>query len=198
MDQEIKIVAEVDKENASVCKFTVDRPIYAGRRAFESADQAHGAPLAERVFAIGRIRGISMFGPVLIATKEEGSNWREIGRAIGAAIREHLQAGLGPTPAELQTALPETEATRKKLAELIQYQINPNVATHGGYIELVDYKDNNVYLRMGGGCQGCGMANVTLKQGIEALIREKVPEIWQVLDVTDHAGGMNPFYEPAK
>lgn len=198
MDQEIKIVAEVDRENASVCKFTVDRPIYAGRRVFENADQAKGVPLAEKLFAVGRIRAISLFGPVVIATREEQANWREIGRAIGTAIREYLHAGLGPTAAQLQAALPETESTRKKLAELIQYQINPNVASHGGFIELIDYKDNNVYLRMGGGCQGCGMANVTLKQGIEALIREKIPEVWQVLDVTDHAGGANPYYEPAK
>jgi Fe-S cluster biogenesis protein NfuA len=69
---------------------------------------------------------------------------------------------------------------------------------HGGYITLLDVKDDVAYVALGGGCQGCGMANVTLKQGIEALIREAVPEIHQVVDTTDHAGGTNPYYQPSK
>ena len=72
------------------------------------------------------------------------------------------------------------------------------MAGHGGVIELLDYKDGVVYLRMGGGCQGCGMANVTLKQGIERMLREEIPEILQVVDTTDHAGGTNPYYQPSK
>ena len=85
-----------------------------------------------------------------------------------------------------------------KIQELIDYQINPAVAGHGGFIELLDYVDGTVYLKMGGGCQGCGMANITLRQGIERLLREEVPEIQQVIDSTDHAGGNNPYYQPSK
>lgn len=59
-------------------------------------------------------------------------------------------------------------------------------------------KDNNVYIRLRGGCQGCGAADFTLRQGIEAILRKEIPEILQVLDVTDHAAGMNPYYRPAK
>ena len=198
MSQEIKIVAEVDKQDPAICKFTVDRPIYPRRQVFERSEDAKGVTLGERLFGIGQISRIVLFGPVVIATKEGGANWREVGRAIGAAIREYLDAGLAPTPAQIQAGLPDVEATRKKLVELFQREINPNVASHGGFIELIDYKDNNVYLRMGGGCQGCGMADVTLRQGIEVLIHDKIPDVWQVLDVTDHGGGANPYYEPAK
>ena len=87
---------------------------------------------------------------------------------------------------------------KTKIQELIDYQINPAVAGHGGFIELLEYKDGVVYLKMGGGCQGCGMANVTLKQGIERMLREEMPEIQQVVDTTDHAGGSNPYYQPSK
>lgn len=59
-------------------------------------------------------------------------------------------------------------------------------------------KDNNVYICLRGGCQGCGAADFTLRQGIEAILRKEIPEILQVLDVTDHAAGMNPYYRPAK
>ena len=82
--------------------------------------------------------------------------------------------------------------------ELLDSQINPAVAQHGGHVQLMDVKDNTVYLLLGGGCQGCGMVDVTLKQGIEVLIKEALPEIEHVVDTTDHAGGTNPYYEPAK
>lgn len=82
--------------------------------------------------------------------------------------------------------------------ELLDSQINPAVARHGGFVQLMDVKDDTVYVLLGGGCQGCGMVDVTLKQGIEVLIKEALPDIEKVVDTTDHAGGTNPFYEPAK
>ena len=85
-----------------------------------------------------------------------------------------------------------------KVQELIDSTINPAVAGHGGFVQLVDVKDNKVYLTMGGGCQGCGAADVTLKAGIERLIKEELPEIEEVLDSTDHSSGINPYYTPDK
>lgn len=85
-----------------------------------------------------------------------------------------------------------------RVQELIDSTINPAVAGHGGFVQLVDVKDKKVYIQMGGGCQGCGAADVTLKAGIERLIKEELPEIEEVLDSTDHASGTNPYYTPAK
>ena len=85
-----------------------------------------------------------------------------------------------------------------EIQALIDSQINPGVASHGGYVELLDVKDSRVFVRMGGGCQGCGMASVTLKQGVEVLIKQQFPQIEAVVDTTDHAGGENPYYQPAK
>ena len=85
-----------------------------------------------------------------------------------------------------------------KVQELIDSTINPAVAGHGGFVQLVDVKDNKVYLTMGGGCQGCGAADVTLKAGIERLIKEELPEIEEVRASTDHASGTNPYYTPDK
>ena len=91
-----------------------------------------------------------------------------------------------------------TEPKAKAIQEVIDTQINPGVASHGGFVTLLDVKEDTAYIALGGGCQGCGMANVTLKQGIEVLIKQAVPEITQVVDTTDHAGGTNPFYQPSK
>ena len=81
---------------------------------------------------------------------------------------------------------------------VLDEEINPAVAQHGGSVTLLDVKDDIVYIALGGGCQGCGMVDVTLKQGIEVRIKEAVPEIRQIVDSTDHAGGTNPFYRPTK
>jgi Fe/S biogenesis protein NfuA len=81
-----------------------------------------------------------------------------------------------------------------KIVEVLAVQVNPSIASHGGFAELVAVEETRAYLRMGGGCQGCGMAAATLSQGIEVAILEAVPEITEVVDVTDHAGGTNPYY----
>ncbi|HKQ65684.1 MAG TPA: NifU family protein [Methylomirabilota bacterium] len=91
-----------------------------------------------------------------------------------------------------------SEELKTRVQELIDSMINPAVAGHGGFVELVDVQDNRVYLQMGGGCQGCGAADITLKQGIERLIKEEIPEVAEVLDATDHSAGSNPYYTPGK
>jgi len=82
----------------------------------------------------------------------------------------------------------------KAVAEVISNQVNPLVASHGGHVDLVGVDGENAMISFGGGCQGCGMVDVTLKEGIEVMITEEVPEITAVIDMTDHEAGTNPFY----
>jgi Fe/S biogenesis protein NfuA len=91
-----------------------------------------------------------------------------------------------------------TDPMAIRIQQVMDDQINPGIASHGGFVELLDFQDGVVYVRLGGGCQGCGMVDVTLRQGIEALLRETIPEVQQVVDTTDHASGTNPYYQPAK
>jgi Fe/S biogenesis protein NfuA len=86
----------------------------------------------------------------------------------------------------------------QRVAQVIETHINPAVASHGGRVKLVDVRDKTVYVQLGGGCQGCGMATVTLKQGIERMLREAFPEIEDVIDVTDHLSGANPYYQQTR
>lgn len=103
-----------------------------------------------------------------------------------------------PTP-EIPKSPPDLESPlAKAVQKVIETEINPAVRSHGGYITLIDVKEQIVYIQMGGGCQGCGMASVTLKQGVVTAIRKAVPEIVEVLDATDHAGGKNPYFTPGK
>lgn len=86
----------------------------------------------------------------------------------------------------------------QRVKQVLDTQINPAIASHGGFAELVAVEVPTAYLRLGGGCQGCGLASVTLSQGIEKAILGAVPEITSVMDVTDHASGTNPYYESSK
>ena len=97
-----------------------------------------------------------------------------------------------------QTPDTNTPDLKTRVQDLIDTMINPAVAGHGGYVELIDVQESRVYLQMGGGCQGCGAADITLKSGIERLIKEELPEITEVLDTTDHASGANPYYAAGK
>lgn len=106
------------------------------------------------------------------------------------------------TPPPSERPVPATgdlssDLARRVLAVLDE-QINPSIASHGGRADLVSVDDGVAYLRLSGGCQGCGMASVTLSQGIEVALRDEVPEIVKVVDVTDHAGGSNPYFEASK
>ncbi|HLA15580.1 MAG TPA: NifU family protein [Candidatus Limnocylindrales bacterium] len=87
-------------------------------------------------------------------------------------------------------------ATRVQM--VLDQQVNPGVASHGGFVELLEVREATAYIALGGGCQGCGMADVTLRQGIEVAIKAAVPEIVAIVDTTDHASGTNPYYQPSK
>lgn len=89
-------------------------------------------------------------------------------------------------------------SVEEQIQFVLDEEVNPMVASHGGVVSLLEVKDHNAYLEFGGGCQGCGMIDVTLKQGVEVMIKAQIPEIEAIYDVTDHAGGNNPYYQPSE
>jgi Fe/S biogenesis protein NfuA len=118
----------------------------------------------------------------------------------GMSIRN---PNLPPAPPQASPAMtgPPSDLSgdvAQRVIQVLDRQINPSIAAHGGRADLVAVEDDAAYLRLSGGCAGCGMAAVTLSQGIEVAIKESVPEIVKIVDVTDHAAGTNPYYEPAK
>ena len=106
-------------------------------------------------------------------------------------------ASMSAAPAGLEDSTLDSEVARTIIA-LLQDEINPAIASHGGRADLVGVSDEKAFVRLSGGCQGCGLAAVTLSQGIEVAIREAVPSITKVIDVTDHLSGTNPFYQASK
>jgi Fe/S biogenesis protein NfuA len=100
--------------------------------------------------------------------------------------------GAGIDPSDLEGTVEE------RIAVVLDRVVNPAIAAHGGRADLVGIDGDTAYVQMSGGCQGCGLASVTLTQGIQVAITEAIPEIERVVDATDHAAGEDPYYQPAK
>jgi Fe-S cluster biogenesis protein NfuA len=191
---DIKIRAEVDQQDVDICRFIVDRTVHQGSDVFTSKEEAKSHKLAANLFVIPGISRVELNDNLIAVTKAGHDDWRQVGKRIGGAIRLFLN----PPPAVPDGEMLPPDVLRERIQRVLDEQINPGVASHGGYVELLDITDNNVFLRMGGGCQGCGAADVTLKMGVEKLLREEVPQIQNVFDSTDHAAGNNPYYAPSK
>jgi Fe/S biogenesis protein NfuA len=107
----------------------------------------------------------------------------------------------GPNVSGLQYANPNPlwhDERELQIQDIFDHQINPAIASHGGWVTLLGVEGVTAYVQLGGGCQGCGLADVTLKQGIEATILEEVEGVERVVDETDHDSGQNPYYQPSK
>lgn len=199
MTAEIRITAE--PVDAQRCKFLVDRPVFQGVRRFADREDAVGSPLAEALFALPGVREVIVSGNLVTVVKQSPEAWQIAGKGVGAAIRQAL-SGAAPAIADKS---PATGAARvsddelyERVSDLFEQQVNPMVARHGGNVELIDVQDAVVMLRMGGGCQGCGMADVTLRQGIEGMLAQLVPAVRGIVDITDHTSGANPYFQASK
>lgn len=93
---------------------------------------------------------------------------------------------------------PWDDPKMQAIQELIETQVNPAVASHGGNITLVNVTTDAVYLEMSGGCQGCSLSSITLQHGVRSIIQEAFPEIKHIIDTTDHSSGTNPYYQSSE
>ena len=179
----------------AMCRFTVDRPVYPGKAFFfANAEQAEGSAFAERIFAIEGVKSVLVSDSQVTVHKTGMAEWPVIGKQIGDAIRGFLGSGETVVDEEVLQNLPSADTIREGVQRVIDQEINPSVAGHGGVVRLIDVVDNVVYIQMGGGCQGCAMSQATLTEGIQRAILEAIPEITEVVDATDHAAGDNPFF----
>jgi Fe-S cluster biogenesis protein NfuA len=195
MTQDIKITAE--PRDPETCRFIVDKPLFPNASVyFGDKEKAAGSPLAAQLFELEGVESLLIQDNVLTVTAQTSGDWMPLAKQVGTIIRSVLESDDAPVPEAILSSLPPAEEITQRIQELFEKQINPAIAAHGGFVELIDVKGNEVFIRMGGGCQGCGMANVTLRNGIEKAIRSSVPDVGAIMDTTDHASGRNPYYQP--
>lgn len=200
-------------EAANAVKLKINRMLLplGEARSYSSAEQAADAPLAQALFAVEGVNSVELESAMITVQMVEDGNWDAIMEQLPPAIIAHFESGspavVGAIPEEpakkfsfgfKQVQSRPKEEQMQIVQDLLEKEINPAVAAHGGHFTLIDVKDDNVYVQLGGGCQGCGMADVTLRQGVEKRMKEVLPEMIALIDTTDHASGNNPYYTPGK
>ena len=201
------------------CFFRVSRPVAPELWAYVADRQsARGSPLAEALFEIEGVSSLLIAHDLIVVTRSGDAgfpligpslrmvrrvlgdtsarapvDWKILGKGLAKIVRSHLMSGQIALSSSLIAAMPTAEQLRHRVRDVLDEQVNPIVASHGGGVHLVDLIDNVVYLRMSGGCQGCGLADITLRHGVDAAIREAVPEIGWIHDLTNHAAGAMPY-----
>ncbi|HLQ58900.1 MAG TPA: NifU family protein [Gemmatimonadales bacterium] len=196
---DIRITAE--PIDAQRCKFVVSVPVLAGGvRRFTTPDEAKGSPLAEAIFAVPglSVSELIVSGNIVTVVKQSPAPWQAVGKPVGTAIRTALASDVPVAASPKPPGAVNDDALYEQVARVFDEQVNPMVARHGGRVELIDVQDAVVMLRMGGGCQGCGMADVTLRQGIEGMLAQLVPAVRGIVDITDHTSGANPYFQASK
>lgn len=194
----VRITATQSLMNPEQCTFVSSEPLYANRSAyFPGPEESHGSPLIDGLFGVDGVAEVLVNNDTVRVTLAGDTDWESRIPRVGAAIRDAL-AGAAPLIAEAVTESQLDPAEmRRRVQQVLDTMINPAVASHGGVVNLLDVSNNTVFLEFGGGCQGCGMVSVTLKYGVERMIRDEVPEVGEILDTTDHASGRNPYYAPS-
>ncbi len=195
MTPELKIEIDAIAEDSDTCVIRVDRTISQTPEYYSTPEEAETSPLGRGLLELGGLEAVLIQDQAITLLKPvSGRPWSEVIPAAEAVVREHF-AELDRIRAAARREM--TDSERELFVEvqnLLNEEINPMVASHGGFIEVSDVKEDDLYVSMGGGCQGCGMASVTLRQGVEQLIRERLPAVRNIFDTTDHASGSNPYY----
>lgn len=197
MPEALKINGELTPD-PRVCKFTVSEPIIepGWTVVFERDTELHGSALPAALFEIDGVVLVRVNGCEFYVTKNAPEPWPELAARIVQSVRSVLEQEVAPVS---QTALDEVKhAPREDIEPLVQQlfdeYVNPALASHGGFARVVKVEDRDVHVEMGGGCQGCAASQATLRHGIETAIRQVAPQVREVVDVTDHDSGTNPFY----
>jgi len=180
----------------NVCRFTISHPVYAhGHANCASPAMAAGSPILEELFALGNIQQVMINEDSITIEKNDDTLWKELGKKVGSIIRSYAETTSPLIPEKLDTfSSLDQDEIKAKVLKVIEEQLNPTLSSHGGYIELVKLEDGIAYLRMGGGCQGCSAASLTLNNSVRRVLLSEIPEIKKVEDVTNHQAGNNPFY----
>jgi Fe-S cluster biogenesis protein NfuA len=158
-------------------------------------DEARGEPVAEAILSVAGVQEAIFEGNSVLVLRRQDFDWGDLEERVGYALGAALSARAGGSePAIAPGETLDDERIFGIVERVLERDINPAVAQHGGKVELLDVQDRQVVVRMMGGCQGCGMANVTLRQGIEAQLKRLIPGLAGIVDITDHAAGRNPYF----
>ena len=175
--------------NPATLKFLPGQSVLdSGTADFPTAEAGEKSPLARRIFSIGGVTGVFFGNDFVTVTKDDGTEWDHVKPSILGAIMEHFQSGDPIMEGEAEAAhganhAEEDSAIVGQITELLDTRVRPAVAQDGGDITFHGFERGVVYLQMKGACAGCPSSTMTLKMGIENLLRHYIPEVLEVRPV---------------
>ena len=197
MSKQVDIKA-VPSLNPRICRFEVSTPLLPfGELHFKRNQFEQGPSLVRALLSIQEIEEVRVLTNSLTVSRSSEGSWKSIAQAVGAAIRQNLEKTSSEIQEEEQSSSDDIGSTSDmaiRIQRILEEKINPSIASHGGRIQFVEYKDRRAYITMQGGCQGCSMSKITLKSGVEKTLREDIPQLLEVVDITDHSLGVNPYH----
>lgn len=197
----------IDIGQPELRKFSFDQTISKIEVEYPSSVAAERSPLANKIFGFPWTEQVTVGTDFVVVKKQDWVDWEMLAEPLAGLIKEHFDM-LDDVDLEENPPLPTIDLTKSaeelsanlsqnpfaaQVQSVLDKDINPMVASHGGKVSLVDLTQDTVYVRLEGGCQGCSSSQATLKQGVEIAIKRALPTIQNVIDVTDHASGHNPF-----
>jgi len=190
----LRIRVQPSARDPDALRFLLHSPVQTGAPAVRF-DGPEGPPLAAAIFAVAGVRLIAVDGAAIDVQKDAGARWEDMKAPIAAAIRAALAGTEPPLGAAPDATGGDGDARMLGAVEgLLASRINPSIAKHGGHITAEHVTDGTLYLRMSGGCQGCAASQLTLRGGVERILRAELPDLKGIVDVTDHDTGARPFY----
>jgi Fe-S cluster biogenesis protein NfuA len=195
----VRITAFEPPPRAELCRFRMSRPVMPGASdAFSSLEEASGHPLFTALLRIPHVHSVGVEHDLIVMAKPDRSvPWEPLMAAAREAITAWFESGLAPEIAVIAEGDVEAEsALAVKVRRVIEEIVNPGVAVHGGEVELVEVRGSRIFVRLGGGCQGCSASELTVRNGLTMAVRNAAPEVTDIVDVTDHSAGESPFYSP--
>ena len=199
--------------NENQRSFELKSPISVREKTYASSSQAVASPVASKIFGFPWAESVTVAPRSVTVSKQDWVSWDVLEEPLKDLLIEHFKGSQGveenPEPGKREDfggVIEKTDSVAPPMAKadslnsariiksLIENEINPALAAHGGFVNLHSVEGDKVFIEMGGGCQGCAMSYMTLKEGIEEAIREAVPGIKTVIDVTDHTEGENPYF----
>ncbi len=199
MTDPVNVKFEMESKQAG--RFYLNVRISAQEVSYKSAQEAQRSPLASKIFGFPWTSEVKVAPEYLEVAKQDWVGWEVLSEPLSHLIKEHVELAMdrrtieeNPKALEHDIEADLSDPQAEQIQDLIETEINPQVASHGGHIALVGVKEDIVYIRMEGGCQGCSQSSATLREGVVTTIKSAFPEIRDVVDVTDHASGENPYF----
>ena len=199
----MKVIFSKEQLKNKSLDFILDQPISQKTKTYKVSKDAQYSPLGSKIFGFPWVEELTLEPQKITITRADWVDWDMLAQPLVDMIEHHFsiydedvtpEENQEPIVRETEDESMELTEETKPIYEFLEENINPQLASHGGEVKFLDYQDGVVYLQMLGGCQGCGLAAQTMRDGIEVALKNEFSYIVAVKDVTDHSEGSNPYY----